>query len=88
MRKFIGAFSAIAAAFAGQAAQASIPHLSDEPTVGSEGVANDIQAFQAANTEGENHNFVLRRTGDARVIMADHESHASHASHASHYSGY
>lgn len=86
MKKFIGTFGAIMTAFVEQAAQASIPQPAHDAAARSDDAAEAVQVFRAANTMGEAHNFVLRRTNDHRVIMAGHESHASHASHTSHYS--
>ena len=88
MKKFIGPFAAIAASFVSQAVSASVPQEASDHVLNVDNTASEEVSFQTANKNGENHNFILKRTESDNVLMVQHMSHASHASHESHSSHY
>ena len=88
IKKFLTPFAVLAATFScEQAVAAHAPEVSPTNNIQSlpSAEGNNIFAF---NLQGDEHSFILKRSSDAGILMAWHESHASHASHASHRSHY
>ena len=93
MKKFLTAFAGIAAAFAADATTTVASGAVIAPTKDAQNVAAP-QAFtlgeniRTTNAQGDQFDFVLKRSEDTGLMMAWHSSHSSHASHASHASHY
>lgn len=91
MKKFMGAFAAIAAGFVAQNATAAINTADGR---GPEAAAPASTETQTGNQlsiksgSGDIFNFTLKRSPETGQLMAWHSSHASHASHGSHSSHY
>lgn len=87
-KKFLTPFAILAATFSCEQAVA-VPSPQEDSTslikVQSDTEKANTFSF---NLQGNEHNFVLKRSSDTGSLMAWHESHASHASHASHRSHY
>ena len=87
MKKFLGAFTAIATTFANQAASA-VEHKSVQPTLTSkEHIAHSMNTIAPklsfVDSNGDKQLFLLKRASDSGILMAQHESHSSHSSHYS-----
>ncbi len=93
MKKFMTAFTVIAAGFAANTATAALPS-SETPSAVSDltnqlaETANAKESIYVRNDAGDQFSFVLKRSTETGQLMALHESHASHASHESHRSHY
>ncbi len=93
MKKYLAAFAGIAAAFAVDATPTVFSGTVSAPTKDAQNVAAP-QAFtlgeniRTTNAQGDQFDFVLKRSEDTGFMMAWHSSHSSHASHASHASHY
>lgn len=87
MKKFLSTFTVVASSFASQYAGAAVA-----PTPDNEKIATSADQagsnMVAVNRGGDIFEFVLSRSKDTGVLMADHYSHRSHSSHASHHSHY
>ena len=87
MKKFLGAFTAIATTFANQTASA-VEHKSVHPSLtNSEHMSQvtnlAIPKLSFVDSKGDEQLFVLKRAEDTGLLMAGHESHSSHRSHYS-----
>jgi len=90
MKNFLTSFAAVATGFAAQTATAAVQQEAPRAVpVEAQAVVSVAQPENLTlSNNGDIFNFVLRRSGDTGLMMADHESHSSHSSHSSHYSGY
>jgi hypothetical protein len=94
MKKFLTAFGVIAASFAAaHTASATAPASSIPQPAATQANSAVTQVDPSGRVTvrdgaGDLFNFVLKRSGDTGVMMAEHESHASHGSHGSHRSHY
>jgi hypothetical protein len=91
MKKFLTTFAGIAAAFASNASTAPVSvALAESSTDGSNIAAPQAtvlgEQIKTIDSNGDQFNFVLKRSDETGLMMAEHSSHASHASHSSHYS--
>jgi hypothetical protein len=92
MKKFLSAFAGVAAAFASNAA--SNPTVVHDAPKSAETNATSLQVMPlteritTTDSNGDQFNFVLKRSAETGQMMAWHESHASHSSHSSHSSHY
>ena len=93
MKKFLTAFTSVAAVFAAN----STPTLASGDAIAPIEKGHNVAAPQAfilgenistTNAQGDQFDFVLKRSEDTGLMMAWHSSHSSHASHASHASQY
>jgi len=92
MKKFLGAFTAIATTFANQAASA-VEHKSVQPSLTSKDhIAQSTNLtdpkLAIVDANGDEQLFVLKRAEDTGLLFAGHRSHSSHSSHSSHRSHY
>lgn len=89
-KKFLTLFSGLAATFANTSAFSSVPVA--PPAVSQISQAHQLQVdtpggqFFITNTNGDELEFLLRRSEQIGILMAGHRSHRSHSSHRSHYS--
>ena len=93
MKKFLTAFAGVAAAFASSAATEKVAAVPTMPALDGQSVAAPQATVLGVNiksiySNGDQFNFVLKRSEDSGLMMAYHSSHSSHASHASHSSHY
>ena len=91
MKKFLTAFTGIAAAFASNAIPAPTPTNTTAPTLDTKNISTPQQTMlgeniMTTNAKGDQFAFVLKRSAETDLMMASHASHASHVSHASHFS--
>jgi len=89
MKKFMGAFTMVAATFASQqGVAAAVPDTDNaggtEVTPSANGdLAKPITVIKG----GAIFKLALPRSKGVESLMAEHYSHSSHSSHSSHYSG-
>ena len=88
MKKFLTAFTGIAAAFASNAIPAPATTYSTAPTIDAQNVSAPQKTtlgenIITTNEKGDQFGFVLKRSAQTDLMMAAHASHASHASHTS-----
>ncbi|WP_210252818.1 His-Xaa-Ser repeat protein HxsA2 [Methylosinus sp. Ce-a6] len=90
MKKFLSTFTVVASSFASQYAGAAVAPTAETPDSGKIATSADQAGSNrvAVNRGGDIFEFVLSRSKDTGVLMADHYSHRSHSSHASHHSHY
>lgn len=93
MKKFLVSFAAVAASFAAQQAGATPSPLKQvdnaKENSASQALLEASKLIPMTQSNGEVHDFVLRRaseTGDLMAYHSSHRSHSSHSSHSSHYS--
>ena len=92
MKKFLTVFAGIAAAFASNASTsvATSPSISahsmDSQNIAAPQTVVLGENISTIDSNGDQFNFVLKKSADTGLMMAYHSSHASHASHSSHYS--
>jgi hypothetical protein len=92
MKKFLATFAGVAAAFASHAStQPAASHSA--PALNSHNIASPQATVLGENittidSNGDQFNFVLKKSADTGLMMAYHSSHSSHASHSSHSSHY
>ena len=87
--KFLALFGGVAAAFAGQNAEARIPTSLPNPQISTSNVLNVIAPdgqVIVRDQKGDEFEFVLKNSEQTGLVMAGHRSHRSHSSHRSHYS--
>ncbi len=93
MKKFLTAFASLAAAFAADAAPStgnvsSASFAKDSPNAAvSQGTVLG-ENFTVKNANGDEYDFILKKSEDSGLLMAYHSSHRSHSSHSSHRSHY
>jgi hypothetical protein len=92
MKKFLTSFAAVAAGFTAQVAPAAMaptqaPLVPQNAVSATSLIAPDGKV-SVRGDGGDVFDFVLKRSGETGLLMAEHASHASHASHRSHSSHY
>lgn len=90
-RKFLGVFGSVAALFASQHGEASIPGSAPSEAMKSvdQGMLTELNKnILVQNQQGDEFAFVLKRSEETGLLMAYHRSHRSHSSHSSHRSHY
>lgn len=83
VKKFLTPFAVLAAIFScEQAVAVPAPQVDSMDQSKALADAEKTNTF-AFNLQGNEHNFILKRSSDNGNLMAWHESHASHRSHYS-----
>lgn len=93
MKKFMVAFTTIAAGFATQHGATADNRLTSESARPENGRAlssaqRDLGKVSVSGSSGDLFNFTLKKSSESGQWLAWHESHSSHASHESHSSHY
>lgn len=90
MKKFLTTFAGIAAAFGANAAVDRAPTgiTTDSKNIAVQPGSVLGETIATTNAQGDQLNFVLKKSEETGQLMAWHSSHSSHASHSSHRSHY
>lgn len=92
MKKFMLAFTTVAAGFASQESNAVIAPVTQDKLLDSSLATTEPSQIRAdglvsvVDNKGDAFEFVLKRSTETGTMMAYHTSHRSHSSHRSHYS--